>query len=355
MAIMTGSGKGAEQGLLFRNAEALEQMTKITSIIFDKTGTVTLGVPRLCAFLFTGSFEESEVLFYTAIAEQNAEHPLAKAYMRYWHEKDSLKKLPNPDQFIVEPGFGVRAEYENTKILLGKESFLQSFGVDFSGQENFMEKCQNEAKKGRSLLFVAINNKLAGCFAAEDEIRPEAEGLIKELKRLGLKTILLSGDRAQAVEAVGRQLGVDEIFAEVLPGEKAQKVLDIQHDHGLCAMVGDGINDAPALASADLGIALGNGSDAAIENAGLVLSQANLKGILYALQLSKGTVRNIKQNLFWAFAYNIVLIPIATGLLSLLGGPLMNPMFAALAMSLSSVSVVSNALRLRRFKFQELA
>ncbi len=351
-AIMVGTGKAAELGILFKNAEALETMSQINMLVFDKTGTLTKGKPVISS-VTSPVFDQDLVLKWCAALEAKSEHPLAKAVLAQYGQ--GIETLSQVEAFTAIPGRGIQGLVEGHSIAVGTLSFLTGLGIDSKDQTalQLIAKGQVESEQGRSLLFLAENNKLCALFSAEDPARDEAQSVIQDLDSMKIETVLLSGDNRRSASAVAKKLGINRVIAELVPEEKAQEIAQLKKAKFKVGMVGDGVNDAPSLALADVGIALGSGTDVAMESADLVLVHNNLNQIKTAYLLSKSTVTNIKQNLFWAFAYNIILIPVAAGLLFVFGGPLMNPVFAALAMSLSSVSVVSNALRLKSFSVKK--
>ncbi|NDV26619.1 heavy metal translocating P-type ATPase [Desulfovibrio sp. JC010] len=347
-AIMVGTGRGAQLGVLVKSGEALETAGKIKTMVFDKTGTLTYGRPEV-AETFTVEGENSEELLRLAgSAEKQSEHPLAKAVVQAAEKLDS--QLPETTSFQAVSGLGISTETAGHAMLLGNRKFLeQSFtgGLDDIAAN---EAALRFAAAGQSPLYIAKDGKLAGILAIADRIKDETPQTINKLHKLGVQTVMLTGDNEKVAHAIADKAGIDKVIAQVMPDRKAEVVNQEKEAGRRVAMVGDGINDAPALASADLGIAMGTGIDVAIESGDVVLMKGDLGGVLTALSLSRATVRNIKQNLFWAFAFNVLGIPVAAGLLHVFGGPTLSPMFAAAAMSLSSVTVVSNALRLKFFK-----
>ncbi len=340
-AIMVGTGLGATNGILIRNGEVLETTHKITVAVFDKTGTVTKGNTVVTDVL---SDNPTLCIKYAAIAESNSLHPLAMAILRYAKEKGINPLEVKAENFYNVSGKGIRCNISDKKIIIGKPSFLEENKIDISEFKNHINSL---AKQGKSLILVGADDVALGLIAVADELKNSSKEAFEKLKAMGIKTVLLSGDNRPCAEYIGNIIGADEIFAEVLPEDKAKTVEALKEKYGSVIMVGDGINDAPALSSADIGCAIGNGSDIAIEAADIVLMKNDICDVARAVRLSKLTIRNIKQNLFWAFCYNVILIPVAAGLLYAMGGPLMNPMLAGLAMSFSSVFVVGNALRLR--------
>ena len=345
-SIMVGTGRGAELGVLFRKGEALQLLKDAKVVAVDKTGTLTEGHPVLTDFEVTEFFQRDHVLSMVAAVESRSEHPIAKAIVDA-AIKENLT-LPKVNQFDSVTGMGVYAAIdENGDIHIGADRYMLQLNIDISP---FTSTAQRLGDEGKSPLYVAINGKLAGIIAVADPIKSTTPSAIKALHQLGLKVAMVTGDNARTAQAIARQLGIDEVIAEVLPEGKVTAVQTLKAKYGNIAFVGDGINDAPALAEADVGLAIGTGTDVAIESADVVLMSGNLQGVANAIALSKATIGNIHQNLFWAFAYNTLLIPVAAGLLYPAYGILLSPIFAAGAMALSSVFVLANALRLRRFQ-----
>lgn len=343
-AIMVGTGKGAENGVLIKGGEALEITHKINTIVFDKTGTITEGKPVVTDIVSRGK-ENNILLALAASAEKGSEHPLGEAIVRAAIEKNiELKSLEN---FNAIPGHGIEVVIENESILLGNLKLMKERSIDIGELRGEADRLANE---GKTPMFIAINNSLEGIIAVADTVKPSSINAIKELHNMGIKVAMITGDNKKTAEAIAKQVGIDIVLSEVLPEDKANEVKKLQGKDDKVAMVGDGINDAPALAQADIGIAIGSGTDVAIESADIVLMRSDLMDVIVAIKLSKATIRNIKQNLFCAFGYNVLGIPVAMGVLHIFGGPLLNPMIAAAAMSLSSVSVLANALRLKKFK-----
>ncbi|HHU48622.1 MAG: heavy metal translocating P-type ATPase [Caldicoprobacterales bacterium] len=343
-AIMVGTGKGAEHGVLIKGGEALETAHKIQTIVFDKTGTLTEGKPVVTDIITTNQIDERKLLQLSASAEKGSEHPLGEAIINKALERNL--ELLQLESFEAIPGHGVQVEVQGKKLLLGNKKLMDDRNIPITLQED----SDRLAEEGKTPMFIAINGKLAGIIAVADVLKESSRRAIDVLHRMGIEVVMITGDNKKTAEAIARQAGIDRVLAEVLPQDKANEVKRIQSEGRKVAMVGDGINDAPALAQADIGIAIGSGTDVAMESADIVLMRSSLMDVPTAVQLSKRTIRNIKQNLFWAFAYNTAGIPIAAGLLYLFGGPLLNPMIAAAAMAFSSVSVLTNALRLKRFK-----
>jgi Cu+-exporting ATPase len=346
-SIMVGTGTGAENGVLFRNAEALELLHKVRAVVLDKTGTLTVGHPRVTdVILAQGAPAEDELLRLAAGAERGSEHPLGEAIVR--HARDDLRLvLAEAEAFESVPGQGIKATVEGRRVIIGRAAYLESPGVELGELANRGEEW---AAAGKTPLYVAIDGRPAAVIAIADTLKAGSRAAVAELHRLGLEVIMLTGDNELTARAIGREAGVDRVLADVRPDEKAAQVSRLQADGKLVAMVGDGVNDAPALAQADVGIAVGTGTDIAIESAGVTLISGDLRAVVTAIALSKATMRNIKQNLFWAFAYNAALIPLAAGAFYPFTGILLDPIFAAGAMAASSVTVVSNALRLRTFR-----
>ncbi|MDF2588137.1 MAG: copper-translocating P-type ATPase [Anaerocolumna sp.] len=344
-AIMVGTGKGAENGVLIKGGEALESTHKIKTIVFDKTGTITEGRPEVTDVLTTGIIDKTRLLQIAASAEKGSEHPLGEAIVR-GAEKQNLSII-KIDGFTNIPGHGIEVELDGKVVYLGNRKLMLNKNVDLTKLESMSDKLASE---GKTPMFISFGNELAGIIAVADVVKESSANAIKKLHEMGIEVAMITGDNRRTAEAIAKQVGIDRVLAEVLPEDKANEVKKLQAEGKKVAMVGDGINDAPALAQADIGIAIGSGTDVAMESADIVLMRSDLMDVPTAIQLSKSTIRNIKQNLFWAFAYNIAGIPLAAGLFYAFGGPKLNPIFAALAMSLSSVSVLTNALRLKRFK-----
>jgi Cu+-exporting ATPase len=344
-AIMVGTGKGAELGILIKSAESLEIAHHIDTIVFDKTGTLTEGKPVVTDVVKSEGISLETLLRFAGGIEQGSEHPLGKAIVN--HAKSQNIPLSKIDAFQAIPGQGVKGIVESTKVILGNQKLMEHFNIDTSV---FKEKVSQMQEKGQTPMFVVLDDKLEGVISVSDPIKPTASEAVNKLKGLGLEVIMVTGDIEKTARAIAREAGIENVKAEVLPEQKRNIVKNLQEEGKKIAMVGDGINDAPSLAQADIGIAIGSGTDVAMESADIVLMKNDLMDVVTALELSRQTIKNIKQNLFWAFGYNVLGIPLAMGVLHLFGGPLLNPMIAAGAMSLSSVSVVLNALRLKRFK-----
>ena len=342
-AIMVGTGKGAEYGVLIKGGEALEVTHQIDTIVFDKTGTITEGKP-VVTDIITTTISEDELLSIAASSEKGSEHPLGEAIVKGAEERNiKFKEISN---FKAIPGHGIQVEIEGKVILLGNKKLMTENSIEIGDLGVKSDKLANE---GKTPMYIAINNKLEGIIAVADTVKPSSKEAIENLHKMGIKVAMITGDNKKTADAIAKQVGIDIVLAEVLPEDKANEVKKLQEKGSKVAMVGDGINDAPALAQADIGIAIGTGTDVAIESANIVLMKGDLKDVATAIKLSKATIRNIKQNLFWAFGYNVLGIPVAMGVLHIFGGPLLNPMIGAAAMSLSSVSVLTNALRLRKF------
>ncbi|WP_320042539.1 heavy metal translocating P-type ATPase [uncultured Desulfobacter sp.] len=346
-AIMVGTGRGASLGILIKGGQPLEIASRVKTIVFDKTGTITEGKPKITDVIAFNGFEKNEVLQFSASAEKGSEHSLGTAIVKEY------KKLNMPfhelDDFNAVAGRGIRAKVNDKNLMLGNIEFMTENKI-FA---NDIPEADILSKEGKTVMYLALDGKLAGIIAVADVVKSDSADAIAKLHKMGIKTVMLTGDNKLTAAAIAKQVKIDEVVSQVMPGEKAEKVKQLQADASFVAMVGDGINDAPALAQSDIGFAIGSGTDVAMESAGIVLMQNSLSGVVTAIELSRATLRNIKQNLFWAFAYNSAGIPLAAGIFYLFGGPVLNPMFAAAAMAMSSVSVVTNALRLRYFKPDE--
>jgi Cu+-exporting ATPase len=359
-AIIVGTGKGAENGILIRSAEALERAHKITTVLMDKTGTLTQGEPRVTDVIAMPAYSEEEVLRLVASAERGSEHPLGEAVVRAALEKNLEVSLPA--DFKAIPGQGVEASVENKKLLVGNLRLLRDRGLSLNGLEKEAERFWQE---GKTAMFLAVDGQVAGLITLADTLKPGAREAVAALHKMGIEVVMITGDNQRTAEAMAQEVGIDRVLAEVRPEHKAREVRKLQQAGKVTAMVGDGINDAPALAQADIGIAIGTGTDVAVETGDITLISGDLAGLVTAISLSKRTIRTIKQNLFWAFAYNSALIPIAAGALFFTFGQtgvppglhfilgdygFLNPILAAAAMAASSITVVSNSLRLRHFK-----
>ncbi|KXT62867.1 heavy metal translocating P-type ATPase [Streptococcus sp. DD04] len=344
-AIMVGTGKGAENGILIKSGQALEAAYQLDAVVLDKTGTITAGRPSLTDLEVFGNLPRAELLRLVASGEQHSEHPLARALLAAAEEEGVI--LSPISDFQSISGRGLRARVEEQTILIGNEALMADYQVDASQAQQRLRALSHQ---GKTVMLLAVDGCLAGLLAVADTIKENSPAAIRQLQELGLEVLMLTGDRQETAAAIAQMVGIKQVIAGVMPDGKADAVKRLQERGKKVAMVGDGINDAPALVQAEVGIAIGSGTDVAIESADIVLMHSELQDVVKAIQLSQATIKNIKENLFWAFAYNTLGIPVAMGLLHLFGGPLLNPMLAGLAMSLSSVSVVANALRLNRFK-----
>ncbi|MEY8001240.1 heavy metal translocating P-type ATPase [Clostridium sp. Mt-5] len=344
-AIMVGTGKGAEYGVLIKSGTALETAHKIKTIVFDKTGTLTEGKPKVTDIITTKGISEEYLLQIAATAEKGSEHPLGEAIVKEAEKR--LLELKKPMDFKAIPGHGIKVVIDDNVILLGNKKLMDENHIVLQSLEKESDKL---AQEGKTPMFIAINNRLSGIVAVADTVKQNSRKAIERLHDIGIEVAMITGDNKKTAAAIARQVGIDRVLAEVLPQDKANEVKKLQSEGKKVAMVGDGINDAPALAQANIGIAIGSGTDVAIESADIVLMRSDLMDVPTAIELSKKTIKNIKENLFWAFGYNTLGIPVAMGILYLFGGPLLNPIIAALAMSFSSVSVLTNALRLKGFR-----
>jgi len=351
-AIMAGTGKGAEKGMLFKNSEALEMATKLDTIVLDKTGTITVGKPSVVNVIVSDALvkDEQELLKIGASVERGSEHPLGRAIVKE-AEKRGID-LFEPDHFKSSSGLGVQARINGQEVLVGKPNWFDEMGLNFDHAKDHITSLQAE---GKTVMMVVVDQKLAGLIAVADTIKPESRETIGQLHGANLKVVMLTGDNVQTAKAIASEVGIDDLFAEVRPEEKSSKIRELQDNGEKVGMVGDGINDAPALAQADVGLAIGTGTDVAIETGDVILVSGNLSGVSRAIQLSRATMKTVKQNLFWAFFYNIILLPVAAGVLYPFGFlpeflRQLHPMLAALAMALSSITVVSNSLLLYRAK-----
>ena len=344
-AVMVGTGKGAENGILIKGGASLEITHKVDVVVLDKTGTITEGKPHVTDILPQGDFSEKELLTLSASAEQQSEHPLGEAIVA--HALSQSLVLQAPSKFLAMTGQGIEAVYEGKQILIGNQRLMEAYQIQI---ETVTSEAKQLASQGKTPMYVAVNGTLAGIIAVADVIKQTSQTAIERLHQMGLEVVMLTGDNLQTAQAIAKEAGVSQVLAEVLPQDKANHVAQLQGQGKKVAMVGDGINDAPALVQAEIGIAIGNGTDIAIESAEIVLMKGDLHGVAQAIYLSKQTMRNIKQNLFWAFSYNVLGIPIAAGVLFIFGGPLLNPVIAALAMAFSSISVLLNVLRIKKLK-----
>jgi Cu+-exporting ATPase len=348
-SIMVGTGKGAENGIFIKSGEALEMVHRLTTIVLDKTGTITKGEPTVTDIVSVGRLNEEEILRIAASAEMGSEHPLGKAIVKKAMEKEV--SIENIENFNALPGYGLEVTLKNIKVLMGNLQLMKERGIYLNNIEKDWDLLSSQ---GKTCIFLALDGKLEGIIALSDTLKDGSLEAISALKGLGLEVVMLTGDNARTAEGIARKVGVDRIISEVMPKEKLNEVNRLKAEGKKVGMVGDGINDAPALVQADVGIAIGTGTDVAIESADIVIISGDLRGVVTAIALSRATIRNVKQNLFWAFAYNMILIPVAAGALFPFFGVLLNPIFAAGAMGLSSITVVSNALRLKRFRPPEI-
>ena len=350
-AIMVGTGKGAENGLLIKGGEYLEKAHRLTTVVFDKTGTLTKGTPSVTDVIPFGRYTADELLRIAASAEKGSEHPLGQAIVRKAAER--MAPLDEVEEFEAIPGRGIRAKVHGRSILLGNRALMADAGISTVPGEGALARFEGE---GKTAMLLAVDGQLAGVLAVADTLKDHAVEAIRALKDMGIEVAMLTGDNRRTGEAIARQAGIDRVIAEVLPAGKAEQIKELQAAGKVVAMVGDGINDAPALAQADVGIALGSGTDVAMEAGGIVLIKDDLRDVVASIQLSRRTVKKIRQNLFWAFFYNTALIPLAAGILAtgaLFGlKVVLNPILAGAAMGFSSVSVVMNSMTLRRFRPQ---
>jgi Cu+-exporting ATPase len=344
-AIMVGTGKGAEYGVLIKSGVALETAYKIQTIVFDKTGTITEGKPKVTDIITTNGVREEKLLQIAASAEKGSEHPLGEAIVK--GAEDKALEFKKVEGFKAIPGHGIEVSIEGNSILLGNRKLMEDRKISLENLEKISDEL---ATAGKTPMYISIEGKISGIIAVADTVKDNSKRAIEKLHKMGIQVAMITGDNKRTAEAIAKQVGIDIVLAEVLPEDKASEVKKLQAEGKKVAMVGDGINDAPALAQADIGIAIGSGTDVAMESADIVLMRSDLMDVPTAIELSKKTITNIKQNLFWAFGYNILGIPVAMGILYIFGGPLLNPIIAALAMSFSSVSVLTNALRLKGFK-----
>ncbi|HXX36497.1 MAG TPA: heavy metal translocating P-type ATPase [Thermodesulfobacteriota bacterium] len=344
-SIMVGTGKGAENGILIRGAEALETACQLNTIVLDKTGTLTKGEPSVTDIVESSRFGKKEILTLAASAEKGSEHPLGEAVVKKAREENL--NLLDPRDFQAIAGHGIEATVDSKRILFGNLRLMEEKSVSGNG---LFDKALQLSNEGKTPMFLAVGGEVAGIIAVADTLKENSKRAVEALHQTGVEVVMLTGDNQRTAQAIADQVGVDRVLAEVLPEMKAEEIRRLQSEGKKVGMVGDGINDAPALAQADVGIAIGTGTDVAMESSDITLIGGDLRGVVTAIALSKATIRNIKQNLFWAFAYNTILIPVAAGVLFPFFGVLLNPIFAAGAMAVSSVTVVSNALRLRRFK-----
>lgn len=345
MSIMVGIGRGAQMGILIKNAEALERLEKVNTLLIDKTGTITEGKPKIHQIIALPGWQADELLKIAAAVEKNSEHPLAQAIVKGAHEKGL--QIPPVADFQSITGGGVSGIVNHQSIFIGKKE--EMIDVEFNENPTLAQEVENAQKKAQTVIFVSIDKKLAGVITVSDPIKNTSTEAIQELHQMGIKIIMLTGDQKHTAQAIANQLAIDDIHANINPTDKNQLVKQYMDEKNIVAMAGDGINDSPALSAADVGIAMGTGTDVAIESASVTLVKGDLKGIVNAIKLSRATMKNIRQNLFFAFIYNLVGVPIAAGILYPFIGLLLNPMIASAAMALSSVSVILNALRLRNY------
>ncbi|MDO8302586.1 MAG: heavy metal translocating P-type ATPase, partial [Sedimentisphaerales bacterium] len=345
MSIMVGVGRGAQMGVLIKNAEAMEKAEKITHVLIDKTGTLTLGKPKVTAVMAQG-MDEAALIRLAASLEQSSEHPLGRAVVDYAKEKNH--SLQAVQDFESVTGAGIKGMIDGKRVLAGQESFLIASGVAVG--EDLKHTAQEWRTQARTVIFSASDNKAAGILAISDPIKETTSTAIEQLHKMGLKVVMLTGDNKATAEAIAKELKIDDVRAQLKPQDKQEIIRELKKQGAKVLMAGDGINDAPALAEADVGVAMGTGTDVAIESAGITLVKGDLGGIVKALSLSRAVMRNIRQNLFFAFIYNMLGVPVAAGILYPFFGILLSPIIAGAAMSFSSVSVVGNALRLRALK-----
>ncbi|MCJ7680517.1 MAG: heavy metal translocating P-type ATPase, partial [Candidatus Aminicenantes bacterium] len=346
-AVMVGTGKGAENGILIKGGESLEIAHKLDTIVFDKTGTLTKGDPEVTDIVISGSFSEEEILKYAASAEKASEHPLGEAIIKRALEQGI--NLESPKDFNAIEGHGLEAIVDGKIVFLGNKKLMDNKQIRVDSLE---EKAEKYAAEGKTPIYVSVDGRSAGLVAVADALKENSVAAVKKLKSLGLNVIMLTGDNKKTAQAIAYAAGIKNVISEVLPEDKVLEIKKLQSEGKKVAMIGDGINDAPALAQADVGIAIGSGTDVAIEASDITLIKGDLMGVVAAIELSKRTIRVIKQNLFWAFFYNTAGIPIAAGVLFPFFGILLNPIFASAAMAFSSVTVVSNSLRLGRIKLK---
>lgn len=344
-AIMVGTGKGAENGILFKNAESLQMAQKIDTVVFDKTGTLTEGKPKVTDIIVLSDRSQDELLLFAAIAEKNSEHPLGEAIVN--HAKERKLKIVDPDKFNSITGKGIEVIYMDSLIHLGNKKLLEDNGIDYEPALKNLEQLENE---GKTAMLIAVDKKISGIIAVADTLKEYSAKAIQALNQIGVETIMITGDNRRTAEAIAKQVGIKRVMAEVLPQDKSDNIKKLQQDGKKVAMVGDGINDAPALTQADIGIAIGSGTDVAIESGDIILIKEDLRDVVVAMELSRYTMKKIKQNLFWAFFYNTLGLPLAAGALYPFTGFLLSPIFAGAAMAFSSVSVVSNSLLMKRWK-----
>jgi Cu+-exporting ATPase len=350
MALTTGVGLAASHGILIRSGDALQAAKRLDTVVLDKTGTITVGKPAVTDVVPAAGFDPDDILALAAAAERDSEHPLASAIVEGAAQRGLA--LEDPTHFEAVPGQGILTRLGDRSVMVGKRAFLEAAGIDTVALETDVARLADD---GKTPVFVAIDGLMAGVIAIADPVKPDSSAAIAALRRLGLSVVMITGDNQRTADAIARRVGVDRVLAEVLPGDKALEVRKLQLEGRAVAMVGDGINDAPALAQADVGFAIGTGTDVAIEASDITLISGSLNGVVSAIAISRATMRNVHQNLFGAFAYNSLGLPVALGVLYPFIGLLLSPILAALAMSFSSVTVISNANRLKRFKLREVA
>ncbi|HEX2950512.1 MAG TPA: heavy metal translocating P-type ATPase, partial [Armatimonadota bacterium] len=343
-AIMVGTGKGAENGVLIKGGESLEQAYKIDTIVLDKTGTLTKGEPSVTDVVTNGSISDEDLLRLAASAERRSEHPIGEAIVRTAQDRNVT--LADPIDFKATAGQGITAQVDGKSVTIGTSRMMNERQFNLNSLGEIGTKLSEE---GKTSVFIAVDGEVAGVIAVADTLKEHSTDAVRELRKIGLEVVMLTGDNVRTADAIAKALGIKRVLAEVMPEDKTGEIKRLQSEGRTVAMVGDGINDAPALAQADTGIAIGTGTDVAMEASDLTLISGDLNGIVTAISLSRATMRTIRQNLFWAFFYNIILIPLAAGVFYRFG-VVLNPMWAAAAMALSSVTVISNSLRLRRFK-----
>jgi P-type Cu+ transporter len=349
-SIMVGTGKGAENGILIKSADSLELAHKIQTIVLDKTGTLTQGKPTVTDYVTVGGTAHSneiKLLRLAAAVESNSEHPLAEAVVDYAKAQGVETPFPTVENFEAIAGMGVQGLVSDRLVQIGTARWMQELGIDIQALQTYQENWETEAKTSP---WIAVDGQIEGVLGIADALKPSSATAIRGLRRMGLEVVMLTGDNHKTAQAIAQEVGITRFFAEVRPGQKSDKIKELQGEGKIVAMVGDGINDAPALAQADVGIAIGTGTDVAIAASDITLISGDLQSIVTAIQLSKATIKNIRQNLFFAFIYNTASIPIAAGILFPFTGWLLNPILAGAAMAMSSVSVVTNALQLRKFK-----
>lgn len=340
-ALTVAMGRSASKGILIKNGEALQRLNEIDTVVFDKTGTITKGKPEVTDFMVFNGFDFNEALSIFGSAESKSEHPLARAIISYCNENNA--EIFDVTDCEFHTGMGIKCKKDNDEIICGNKKLMRGNNVDFGVCNEFIDSA---TAKGKTAVMLSVNGKIAACAAISDSVKENCLDIISDLKKLGIQTVMLTGDNQKAAGEIAASVGIDSVFAELMPDDKLQIIEKLQSEDKKVIMVGDGINDAPSLTAADVGMAIGSGTDIAIDSADIVLIGGDVAGVLSAVRIGKRTMRIIKQNLFWPFAYNVICIPVAAGLLFAFGGPLLSPMFAAAAMSLSSVTVVSNSLRL---------